>query len=108
MVAKHVHATVITRLHQHVKDQSRTKVDREATDFILRTCLPDQITVSYLFDAAVVRTQPFDPPFVDRATDLVEYVEDAFTQSWPAEDVDVAPQSAFVNMSRVWLTNSTR
>ena len=93
MVAKHVHATVITRLHQYVRDQRRGQSERNAIDQTLRTCLPDTVT-SYLFDAGVLRIQPFDlAPLRElirnNAADLASYVESAFHQGWPEEDADV-------------------
>lgn len=93
MVAKHVHATVITRLHQYVRDTSRSQAERDSIDHTLRTCLPDQIT-SYLFEAGIVRTQRFDLSplralIEANASDLATYVEGAFRQGWPREDLDV-------------------
>jgi ATP-dependent helicase YprA (DUF1998 family) len=93
MVAKHVHATVITRLHQYVRDTSRAQVERFNIDATLKACLPDRVS-AYLFDASLVRQKPFDlaplQTLIDsNIDDLVGYVESAFRQGWPAVDADV-------------------
>jgi hypothetical protein len=90
MVAKHVRATVVTRLHQFVRDASRAQSERQRIDDALRQCLPSQVT-SYLFDAGIVRDRAFDlSPLESTITsnldDLVTYVERAFRQGWPAAD----------------------
>jgi hypothetical protein len=90
MVAKHVRATVITRLHQYVRDSARTQNERQRVDDVLRQCLPSQVT-SYLFDAGNVRDTPFDLSpleslIVSNLDDLVAYVERAFRQGWPEVD----------------------
>ena len=60
MVAKHVHATVVTRLHQYVRDASR-RAERSGSESTTRcdSACPSQVT-SYLFDDGVVRDRPFD------------------------------------------------
>ena len=90
MVAKHVRATVVTRLHQYVRDASRPRSERQRIDDALRQCLPSQVT-SYLFDAGIVRDRPFDLSALESTIksnldDLVTYVEGAFRQGWPAAD----------------------
>ena len=98
MVAKHVHATVVTRLHQFTRDPARTPEERQAIDVVLKTCLPDRVS-SYLFDGGVLRTAPFDLTPLRRLIeanrdDLCRYVEGAFRQGWPARDADVATPEA--------------
>jgi SOS-response transcriptional repressor LexA/ribosomal protein L40E len=98
MIAKHVHATVITRLHQYTRDESRSAPDRRDVDDILRACLPDRVS-SYLFADGLVRTGLFDlaplRKLIDRnADDLVSYVEGAFRQGWPEADDDVTLPAA--------------
>jgi hypothetical protein len=93
MVAKHVHATVITRLHQYTRDTGRTVQERQAVDSVLKTCLPDRVS-SYLFDGRVLRTAPFDlEPLrqlvLANRDDLCGYVEGAFRQGWPLKDAEV-------------------
>jgi ATP-dependent helicase YprA (DUF1998 family) len=94
MVAKHVHASVITRLHQYVGDAGRSQGERQGAEETLRACLPERVT-AYLFDAGVVRTTLFDftplRHLIERnVDDLVRYVEGAFRQGWPVEDAEVA------------------
>jgi len=93
MVAKHVHATTFTRLHQYVRDPGRSESERRAIEDTLKTCLPNQVS-AYLFEAGMIRTQPFDfSPLRDlvlrHVDDLVAYVERAFSQGWPVEDAAV-------------------
>jgi ATP-dependent helicase YprA (DUF1998 family) len=94
MVAKHVHATAITRLHQYTRDPARTESERQAIDGVLKTCLPDRVA-SWLFDGGVLRNALFDlsplRQLIDaNLDDLCRYVEGAFSQGWPAQDADVA------------------
>ena len=98
MVAKHVHAMVITRLHQYTRELGRTQDERQAVDAVLKTCLPDRVS-SYLFDGGVVRTAPFDlGPLRDLITankdDICRYVEGAFRQGWPVRDAEVVTTDA--------------
>ena len=90
MVAKHVHATTFTRLHQYVRDQGRSEPERRAIEDTLKSCLPNQVS-AYLFDAGMIRGQAFDfSPLRDlvarNSEDLVAYVERAFSQGWPLDD----------------------
>ncbi len=92
MVAKHVHATVVTRLHQYTRDPSRSEADRRRVDETLRSCLPDRIS-SFLFEDGLVRDRAFDltplRALIDQnSSDLVSFVERAFRRGWPAEDAD--------------------
>jgi hypothetical protein len=93
MVAKHVHATVITRLHQYTRDASRSEQERQSIEETLRTCLPDRVS-TYLFEDGLVREKPFDlgslQQLIDRnLKDLAAYVESTFRQGWPDADADV-------------------
>lgn len=99
MVSKHVHATVLTRLHQYTRDAQLTELERTRIEAILRRCLPDQVR-HYLFDPdGRVRTTPFD--FVDlevlvhaHEADLNTYVLAAFSQGWPDADSIVVSSEA--------------
>jgi hypothetical protein len=98
MVAKHVHATVMTRLHQYTRDGSRTEADRRRMEETLRTCLPDRVS-AYLFEDGLLRDKPFDLAPLQtlinqNAENLVAYVEPAFRQGWPAGDADVTRPEA--------------
>ena len=90
MVAKHVHATVVTRLHQYVNDKSRSEPERRQIDDALRQCLPTQVS-AYLFDAGLVRDRRFDlapleAVITSNLSDLVAFVERTFSQGWPEAD----------------------
>jgi ATP-dependent helicase YprA (DUF1998 family)/SOS-response transcriptional repressor LexA/ribosomal protein L40E len=98
MVKKHVHATVITRLHQYARDPSRRDAERTRIGEVLKTCLPDRVG-SYLFEGSYVRPKPFDlQPLADLIAasrlDLVDYVGSAFQQGWPARDAEVTTPDA--------------
>ncbi|MBM3465356.1 MAG: DUF1998 domain-containing protein [Armatimonadetes bacterium] len=93
MVAKHVHATVITRLHQYTRDPTRAEKERQSAEETLKTCLPDRVS-SYLFADGLIRDNAFDlaplEALIDRnVDDLVSYVGSAFRQGWPAVDAEV-------------------
>ena len=99
MIAKHVHAAVITRLYQHARDPSCTDTSRQRIEGTLRQSLPRQVS-AYLFEGRDVRSEPFDlsplrdliDEFLD---DLTTYVEEAFSQGWPATDAEItSPESA--------------
>ncbi|MDY7107964.1 MAG: DEAD/DEAH box helicase [Planctomycetota bacterium] len=99
MVAKHVHATTLTRLGQLTRDASLPEATRVALDQMLKETFPTTIT-SYLFDeSGAVRTTEFDPSAFRDAihaneADLITYVESAFRQGWPDTDAEVVEQDA--------------
>jgi len=104
MVGKHVHATVITRLHQYLTAPDRSQGDRTQIEETLRTCLPNQVS-SYLFEEGVVRERPFDLAALRQliarnAEDLVAYVERAFRQGWPEDDAGVTTAEALYDHVR--------
>lgn len=93
MVAKHVHATVVTRLHQYTRDEVRTEEARQAVEDTLLDCLPQRVS-HYLFEDGLVRDQAFDLSpleglITENLDDLVTCVESAFRQGWPAADAEV-------------------
>ena len=93
MVARHVHATAITRLHQYTLDRTRTAAERQTIDTVLKSCLPDRVS-PYLFDDGVLRTALFDLAPLRQLLnahldDLCRYVEGAFGQGWPLQDAEV-------------------
>jgi len=90
MVAKHVHAAVITRLFQITRDPSRPETERKGVESTLKEMLPQRVG-AYLFHDGVIRDKTFDvTPLRDMiqryATDLLPFVEGVFRQGWPAED----------------------
>ncbi len=93
MVAKHVHASVITRLHQYMRDDSRSETERSRIEDTLRDCVPRRVS-HYLFEDGLVRESEFDlAPLhqlvTDNLDDLVDHVESAFRQGWPEGDREV-------------------
>src|ERR1019366_8584382 len=97
-VGKHVHATVITRLHQYTRDGARSDSERRSIEATLRSTLPDRVS-TYLFDEGQVREHDFDlsplKHLIDENLgDLVAYVELAFRQGWPKADAQVTRPEA--------------
>lgn len=100
MVAKHVHAAVLTVLHALARENSGlSEEDRCEVGEVLRTCLPTQVR-DYLFDGrGYLRESPLA---VDALGDVVRKHEDrimaavivAFWQGWPAEDAAVVTEGA--------------
>lgn len=93
MIAKHVHAAVITRLHQYVRDRARPEAERQHIARLLDESLPQQVG-AYLFENAALRTSPYDftplATLIDtNRTDIESYVADVFRQGWPVADADV-------------------
>jgi phage repressor protein C with HTH and peptisase S24 domain/ribosomal protein L40E len=98
MVKKHVHASVITRLHQYVRDAGRSESERERVRTTLFECLPARIG-SYLFEDGRVRAAEFDlSPMAELISgheeDLARYVAKAFQQGWPERDAEVTTPEA--------------
>ena len=92
MVAKHVHATVIARLHRIAGDPARPEEERNAVRAALDECLPRRVT-PYLFDGRDLRSEPFDFTPLRRviernAEDLEAEARRVFEQGWP-EDASV-------------------
>ena len=92
MVAKHVHATVIARLHQIAGDPVLPEDERNAVGAALDECLPRRVT-PYLFDGRDLRSEPFDFGPLRRvieqnAEDLGAEARRVFEQGWP-EDASV-------------------
>lgn len=94
MIAKHVHAAVITRLHQYTRDAALPEAERKRVSDVLRACLPSQVR-GYLFDQdGSIRREAFDLSglaalIARHSDDLCRYVAAAFEQGWPDADVDV-------------------
>ena len=93
MVAKHVHAAVITGLHRYGRDPGRPEAEREEIREVLGSCLP-RVVAPYLFDGGEVRSAPFDftvlRDLVRRnSRDLTGEVKRVFRQGWPRTDAGV-------------------
>jgi ATP-dependent helicase YprA (DUF1998 family)/SOS-response transcriptional repressor LexA len=95
MVRKHVHAAVLSRLHQLRRSSSGLpEPDRGEIETTLATVFPSQIR-DYLFDAAGnVRGAAFDVSPVRTLVSkhvgaLTEHVRAVFEQGWPATDREI-------------------
>ena len=100
MIAKHVHATVITCLHQYIRDEARTEEERVRIADVLRDCLPQRVS-HYLFEKGLVRETPFDLSPLERLVegnidDLARSVENAFRQGWPEADAEMTSPEALM------------
>ena len=99
MIAKHVHATVIARLHQYAGDASRADAEREAIRDVLATSLPRRIT-PYLFEGsgdvreALFDFQPLRELVAANSADLAVHVQRVFQQGWPQADAVVTTPEA--------------
>ncbi|MDZ4374026.1 MAG: helicase-related protein, partial [Phenylobacterium sp.] len=95
MVGKHVHAAMLTRLHQLARPEGGLgPYDREEIAGALQQVFPLRVR-DYLFDAAgQVRGELFDVTplhtvITKHADDLTGHVERTFHQHWPAADAEV-------------------
>ncbi len=94
MVSKHVHAAVITRLFQIVRQSSSlSSEERAEIQNILSIVFPGQVR-EYLFDEiGNVRPEVLDVSILGtliekHSEDLLSYVKNIFNQEWPWEDQD--------------------
>lgn len=100
MVAKHVHAAVLTKLHQLARSSSPlSEDDRAEVARALQVAFPARVR-DYLFDeVGHVRSEPFDvgplrDVIIKHEAVLLEYVTAAFGKSWPEEDAAVVEEQA--------------
>ena len=98
MIAKHVHAAVIARLHQYGRDPARSQSEREEVRRVLDECLPRQVT-HYLFADGAVRTKPFDleplrAQVAVNREDLTAKTCRIFGRDWPDEAREVVTREA--------------
>ncbi|WP_395095204.1 DEAD/DEAH box helicase [Armatimonas sp.] len=93
MVAKHVHATVFTRLNQRLKDTTLTPNERAEMAEVIVTAIPKQVRLYLFEDSGRVREKPYDVAafgtlLQTHRADLLNYITRTFEQGWPAEDAD--------------------
>ncbi|MEX1026508.1 MAG: DEAD/DEAH box helicase [Candidatus Paceibacterota bacterium] len=100
LVAKHVAATVITRLNQLSRPSSGLpQGDRELILETLQENLPSRIT-HYLFTASgqmrseLFNTEPLSLLIAKHRDDLVSYVSKAFQEGWPEDEAEVTTPAA--------------
>ena len=99
MIAKHVHASILTRLHQMSREGfGLSAPDREEILEALKTAFPTRIC-DYLFDErGDVRPRPRDVTalhtVITKHQQAIEQaVTAAFRQGWPAEDMTAVSQT---------------
>jgi hypothetical protein len=100
MVAKHVHATVISRLFQLGRNANGTDKDElRKINETLRQMLPGRIS-SYLFGVnGLIRNDHFNVAPLEalirkNRDELMDHVKKTFQQGWPTADLDVINDEA--------------
>lgn len=94
MVAKHVHATVLTTLFKLLRERQLPAGDHEELSTALSNCLPSQIK-PYLFTAEnAVRSEPLSVnplghQVAKHRDAILEAVRASFSQGWPRADLEV-------------------
>ncbi len=95
MLAKHVRAAVLTRLHQLARRGSGlAEADQREVAEALRHCFPAVIRDYFFDDAGNVRSEPLDVQvlhtIITKHKDAIEETVDAaFREGWPAADAEV-------------------
>ncbi|MBL3824115.1 MULTISPECIES: DEAD/DEAH box helicase [unclassified Marinobacter] len=103
MVAKHVHATVLTTLFKLVREGGLSADDHEELGTTLSNCLPTQIK-SYLFNADnSVRSQPMSVEDLGKQIRkhrdaIMKAVTESFRQGWPYADMEVVEADKLADM----------
>jgi hypothetical protein len=103
MVGKHVHATVLTVLHQLSRSQSPLpQTDQREIENVLKDCFPIQVS-HYLFEeTGFIRREPLEISSLTRLLQkhshtLYEHIRTAFTDSWPEADTIAVRESSLKN-----------
>jgi hypothetical protein len=98
MVRKHVHAALITRLHQLARPSSGLSENaREGIQKTLQTVFPINIR-DYLFDergnvrATITDVSPLHTLITKYADDLLTSIKAVFGQGWPVDDQEVVTE----------------
>lgn len=94
MVAKHVHATVLTALFKLLREKALPQAELDALQSAMRTCLPPQIKTFLFTPEGLVRSAPMKVAELasviqQHRTILIAAVLAAFKQGWPKADADV-------------------
>ncbi|MFQ5751488.1 MAG: helicase-related protein, partial [bacterium] len=95
LVQKHVHASILTRLHHLGRESSGlSEFDRNEINETLSRIFPIQIR-DYLFDedgnllSTSFDVSPLKSLLTKHQTDLVNWIQSTFTQWWPEKDSSV-------------------
>lgn len=103
LIEKHVHAAILTCLHQLAGDNSNLPInEREEIRNVLKDVFPSLIT-HYLFDGDNIKNTVFD---VSALQDIIEkhydkikqYVDEVFRHSWPEGDKDAVSEHVLDNI----------
>lgn len=91
MVAKHVHATIITTLFQLLRNERLPADEANALETALHQCLPPRITPYLFTSTGHVRPRPLGTTALQEQIDrhrnaVVQAVNAAFEQGWPQAD----------------------
>jgi ATP-dependent helicase YprA (DUF1998 family) len=94
MVAKHVHATVLTALFKLLREKALPQAELDAMQSAMRSCLPQQIKTFLFTPEGLVRSAPMKVTELASVIQrhraiLIAAVSAAFKQGWPQADVDV-------------------
>ena len=101
MLAKHIHATVLTTLYQLDREHALPAAELGELDTALKTCFPPQIK-PYLFDATGnVRSTPIDVSSLKEVIAvhqdlLLGKIKAVFRQGWPDTDIEVVADAILV------------
>ncbi len=100
LVAKHVHASVITRLQQLAREESGLHDDqRTRIRETLKATLPGRVS-AYLFEpGGRLRITPFDLSplgslIADHRDELLDHIRSVFQDGWPEADAEVVSPDA--------------
>jgi hypothetical protein len=90
MVRRHIHATMLTRLHQ----EARTN---QSLQEILTAAVPSTVR-AWLFDGNQIRNclpdlSPLEQEVSSRSADLLDHVKEVFAAGWPIEDSAVVSEA---------------
>ncbi len=98
MVAKHVHATVLTAVFKMLRDKALPQTALDELQEVVSTCLPLQIKTYLFTPEGLVRSAPQKVTILETAIlrhrkVLLEATMKAFQQGWPVADAEVVSQS---------------
>ncbi|PZO47501.1 MAG: hypothetical protein DCF15_18955 [Phormidesmis priestleyi] len=100
MVGKHVHATVLTLLHQLArKESSLPEAEQQEIENVLNDCFPNKVS-HYLFEeTGFIRREPLEVSSLTRLLQkhshiLYEHIRTAFAESWPEADTIAVRESS--------------
>ncbi|MFB2917928.1 DEAD/DEAH box helicase [Aerosakkonema funiforme] len=103
MVRKHVHAAVLTILHQLSRiGTNLAEIERNEIKQILDECFPNQVK-QYLFDeqghvrSASLSVDHLNPLITKHETAIFNHVRACFTQGWPAENQNIVADAILLN-----------